>query len=95
MEVTCDSSLVTVDGELLALALPAPSEVMAGVAYGPSGTEFTGTMTAGSGTYPTPAEISTAVLAALNATTIPVNVKQVNGVTLAGRGITGDSMRPA
>lgn len=44
---------------------------------------------------PTTDQIAAAVLAALNATTIPVNVKQVNSVALQGSGIPADPMRPA
>ena len=39
--------------------------------------------------------IAAAVLAALQATPIPVNVTQVNHVTLQGSGIPADPMRPA
>lgn len=41
------------------------------------------------------AAVIPAILAALNATTIPVDVKKVNSVTLAGAGVNGDPMRPA
>ena len=49
----------------------------------------------GSADYPTSSEIAAAVLTALQGTTIPVNVKQVNSVTLQGSGIPSDPMRPA
>ena len=71
---------------------PAESDVRLGVAYGPTGTEYTGTMTGG--TVDVDA-IAAAVLAALQGTTIPVNVTQVNSVTLQGSGIPADPMRPA
>lgn len=45
-------------------------------------------------TGPSSAEIAAAVLAALQATAIPVNVKQVNDRPITGAGIPGDSMRP-
>lgn len=72
---------------------PAESDVRLGVAYGPTGTEYVGTMTGGS--MPSAESIAAAVLAALQATTIPVNVTQVNHVTLQGSGIPADPMRPA
>ena len=74
---------------------PLSSDVRLGVIYGPTGTEYTGTMAEGRGTYPTAESIAAAVLAALQATTIPVNVTQVNHVTLQGSGIPADPMRPA
>lgn len=49
----------------------------------------------GLGDYPTTGEIAAAVVTALQATTIPVNVTQVNHVTLQGSGIPADPMRPA
>ena len=51
------------------------------------------TVVGGSG--PSAESIAAAVLAALQATTIPVNVTQVNHVTLQGSGIPADPMRPA
>ena len=74
---------------------PAESDVRLGVTYGPTGTEYTGTMVDGAGSYPTADQIAAAVLAALQGTTIPVNVTQVNSVTLQGSGIPADPMRPA
>lgn len=44
---------------------------------------------------PTTDQIAAAVMAAIQATTIPVNVTQVNSVTLQGSGIPADPMRPA
>lgn len=73
---------------------PAESDVRLGVTYGPTGTEYIGTMPEG-GSYPSAESIAAAVLAALQATTIPVNVTQVNHVTLQGSGIPADPMRPA
>ena len=51
------------------------------------------TVVGGSG--PSAESIAAAVLAALQATTIPANVTQVNHVTLQGSGIPADPMRPA
>ena len=76
---------------------PAESDVRLGVAYGPTGTEYTGMMTGGSG--PTAEQIAAAsaaaVLAALNATTIPVNVTHFNGNPTVGSGTPADPVRPA
>ena len=54
---------------------------------------FSTTAVGGSG--PSAESIAAAVLAALQGTTIPVNVTQVNSVTLQGSGIPADPMRPA
>ena len=53
-----------------------------------------GISTSGS-TGPTAAEIAAELLAQLQASVIPVNVKQVNGVLLQGAGVAGNPMRPA
>lgn len=95
MDVTFASDLVTFDGSLVAIVWPDPADVRAGVKYGPSGTEFTGTLIVGSGSSATPEEIAAAVVTALQATTIPVDVKKINTVTLTGAGVSGDPMRPA
>ena len=73
---------------------PAESDVRLGVTYGPTGTEYIGTMPEG-GSYPSAESIAAAVVSALQGTTIPVNVTQVNHVTLQGSGIPADPMRPA
>lgn len=46
------------------------------------------------GTGPTASEIAGAVLAALNATTIPVNIKKIGDASLAGSGTTEDPWVP-
>ena len=46
------------------------------------------------GACPTVEEIVQAVLAALNATAIPVNIKQVNSITIKGAGVTGNFWGP-
>ena len=74
---------------------PLSSDVRIGVTYGPTGTEYTGTMAEGGGTYPTAESIAAAVLAALQATPIPANTVMVNHVPLQGSGIPADPMRPA
>lgn len=43
---------------------------------------------------PSASDIAAAVLAALNATTIPVNIKQVNSVPIKGSGVVGDTWGP-
>ena len=43
---------------------------------------------------PTAADIASAVLAALNATAVPVNVQKVNGVTIKGAGVSGNTWGP-
>lgn len=53
-----------------------------------------GISTSGS-TGPTTAEIAAAVLAALQATTIPVNVSKINSLTVAGAGTPVDPWGPA
>ena len=53
---------------------PDPSDVRLGVAYGPTGTEYTGTMTGGAGL--SAADIAAAVVSALQGTTIPVDAVQ-------------------
>ena len=43
---------------------------------------------------PSASDIAAAVMAALNATTIPVNIKQVNSVPIKGSGVVGDTWGP-
>ena len=94
--ITLYDSLATYDLSAVHITQwPVASDVRLGVTYGPTGTEYTGTMAEGGGSYPTAESIAAAVLAALQATTIPVNVTQVNHVTLQGSGIPADPMRPA
>ena len=45
--------------------------------------------------YPTADQIASAVLAALQGTTIPVDVTKINHVTLTGAGTAANPMRPA
>ena len=63
---------------------PAESDVRLGVTYGPTGTEYTGTMSGGSG--PTAESIAAAVVSALQATTIPVDNRKINGAPVIGDG---------
>ncbi len=49
----------------------------------------------GGGAGPSAAEIAAAVLAALQSTTIPVDVTKINHVTLTGAGTAANPMRPA
>ena len=73
---------------------PAESDVRLGVTYGPTGIEYVGTMTEG-GTYPSAESIAAAVVSALQGTTIPVNVTQVNDVTIKGVGTPANPWNPA
>ena len=72
---------------------PLSSDVRLGVIYGPTGTEYTGTMAEGGGTYPTAESIAAAVLAALQATTIPVDALKMNGADIIGDGSATDPWR--
>ena len=54
-----------------------------------------GYSTTGGTSGPSAESIAAAVLAAISATTIPVEVKKINGVILAGSGTEADPMRPA
>ncbi len=69
---------------------PDPSTVLLGVSYGPTGVEYTGTFA-----VPSASDIATAVLAALNATTIPVDTRKMNGATLLGNGTADNQWRGA
>ena len=73
---------------------PLSSDVRLGVTYGPTGAEYTGTMAEGGGTYPTAESIAAAVVSALQGTTIPVNIKQVNDVTVQGAGTKLNPWQP-
>ena len=55
------------------------------------------TIVAGDGgsTAPSASEVANAVLAALQGTTIPVDVRKINAVTVEGSGVTGDEWGPA
>ena len=74
---------------------PLTTDVRSGVTYGPTGTEYTGTMIEGGGTYPTAESIAAAVLAALQATTIPVNNTLINGAPVIGDGSEANPWRGA
>lgn len=54
-----------------------------------------GYSTTGGGGGAAPDDIAAAVLAALQSATIPVDVRKVNGVSLAGSGVPGDEWGPA
>ena len=74
---------------------PAESDVRLGVTYGPTGTEYTGTMTGGSG--PSASDIAAAVVAAMQTspTPFPSNVTHFNGNPTVGSGTPADPVRPA
>ena len=76
------------------MSYPLPADVRLGVQYGPTGTEYTGTMAEGGGTYPTAESIAAAVVSALQGTTIPANIKQVNDVTVQGAGTKLNPWQP-
>lgn len=71
---------------------PPPDKVLLGFAYGPTGADYTGTATGGTG--PTASEIAAAVTAALQATTLPVNLIQVRGQTVGGAGTPANPWGP-
>ena len=71
---------------------PVESDVRLGVTYGPTGTEYTGTMTGGSVDVNA---IVAAIRADFEADPPPVNTVQINSKPLAGSGTPADPMRPA
>ena len=73
---------------------PIESDVRLGVAYGPTGAEYVGTMLAGLGDYPSAESIAAAVVSALQGTTIQANIKQVNDVTVQGAGTKLNPWQP-
>lgn len=94
--ISAQSAAAVFNGSVVVVGItwPAESDVRLGVIYGPTGAEYTGTMEAGTGVYPTADQIAAAVLAALQATTIPVNIKQVNDVTVQGAGTKLNPWQP-
>lgn len=70
---------------------PLPSQVLAGVEYGPTGAEYLGTLTGGAA--PTAAEIADAVIAAAQTTPIWADTRRMNGATVYGNGTSGDKWR--
>lgn len=54
-----------------------------------------GISTSGGGSAPSASAIADEIMARLAATTIPVDVKKINAVTLTGAGTSGNPMRPA
>lgn len=68
---------------------PDPATVLAGVAYGPSGSDYTGTLA-----YASAVDIGTEILLRLQATVIPVNLTQVRGQTIGGSGTANDPWGP-
>ena len=92
--ITLYDSLATYDLSAVHITQwPVASDVRLGVTYGHTGTEYTGTMAEGGGSYPTAESIAAAVLSALNATTIPVDTKKMNGHTIIGDGSESDPWR--
>ena len=95
--ISAQSAAAVFNGSVVVVGItwPAESDVRLGVTYGPTGVEYTGTMEAGTGVYPTADQIAAAVVSALQGTTIPANIKQVNDVTVQGAGTPANPMRPA
>ena len=94
--ITLYDSLATYDLSAVHITQwPVASDVRLGVTYGPTGTEYTGTMAEGGGSYPTAESIAAAVLAALQATTIPVNNTLINGAPVIGDGSEANPWRGA
>ena len=73
---------------------PDPSDVRLGVTYGPTGSEYVGTMAGGSG--PSASDIAAAVVAAMQTspTPFPSNVTHFNGNPTQGSGQPNDPVRP-
>ena len=92
--LAADSALFSGAVVTLTTVWPLTTDVRLGVTYGPTGTEYTGTMAEGGGTYPTAESIAAAVVSALQGTTIPVNIKQVNDVTVQGAGTKLNPWQP-
>jgi len=78
-----------VDGVVASGVYPSQTTVLAGVQYGPTGVEYTGTFV-----FATPGDIAAAVLASLQATAIPVNMTQVKGQPINGAGSEADPWGP-
>ena len=78
----------TISGNLNATIVP-----VAGV-YVERKTSAAYITTAVGGSGPSASDIAAALLAALNATTIPVNIKQVNSIPIKGSGVVGDTWGP-
>ena len=74
------------------IVVPLPEQVLLGVTYGPTGADYTGTATGGSG--PSAADIAASVIAALQATAIPVNLTKVRGQVINGGGTEEDPWGP-
>ena len=95
--ISAQSAAAVFNGSVVVVGItwPVESDVRLGVIYGPTGAEYTGTMEAGTGVYPTADQIAAAVLAALQATTIPVNNTLINGAQVIGDGSEANPWRGA
>jgi len=71
---------------------PIPSQVLLGVQYGPTGVEYTGTATGGSG--PTAADIAAAVIALAQTTPIQADLRRVTGQAINGAGTEANPWGP-
>ena len=92
ISASTDDAVFSGGASIVGAIWPDPANVLLGVTYGPTGADYTGTATGGSG--PSAESIAAAVLAALQATTIPVNIKQVNDVTVQGAGTKLNPWQP-
>ena len=87
--ITLYDSLATYDLSAVHITQwPVASDVRLGVTYGPTGTEYTGTMAEGGGSYPTAESIAAAVVSALQGTTIPADARMIAGQPIYGNGRT-------
>lgn len=75
-----------------AAVYPTEAQVQFGVVYGPTGIEFTGTLTGGSG--PSAADIAAAVIAAAQVTPIWADARWIKGQAINGSGTEVDPWGP-
>ena len=96
--VGCSQAAVSGVGAITSTApgaavYPLASQVLAGVQYGPTGADYVGTLTGGSG--PSAAEIASAVIAAAQVTPIWADARRMNGAVVQGDGSEANLWRGA
>ena len=96
--VGCSQAAVSGVGAITSTApgaavYPLASQVLAGVQYGPTGADYVGTLTGGSG--PSAAEIASAVIAAAQVTPIWADARCMNGAVVQGDGSEANLWRGA
>jgi len=69
---------------------PPQDKVLLDTVYGPTGAEYTGTLTVGSGSGPSAADIAAAILAQAQVTPIHADARAIKGYPLTGTGQVGD-----